>query len=107
MASTTVDVSRGQIVQAFVVAAVIIVIYEASDLGLEIAGGIVVLQQDAVLHGLVPALDLALGHRMIWRATDMRDGVAFEPDGKVAGDVAGTVVRQQPRAVNDTRAIKA
>ena len=46
---------------ALMVAAVIVVLDEGSDLGLEIAGQVVVLEQDAVLQGLVPALDLALG----------------------------------------------
>jgi len=32
-------------------------------LGLEIAKQVVVFEQDAILHGLMPALDLALRHR--------------------------------------------
>ena len=34
---------------------------ERFDLGFKVTGQEVVLQQDAVLQGLVPALDLALG----------------------------------------------
>jgi len=43
-----------------VVSAVVVVVDERVDLGLKVAGQIVVLEQDAVLEGLVPALDLAL-----------------------------------------------
>ena len=46
---------------------------------LRVAGQIVVLQQDAVLERLMPALDLALGHRMIRRAADMPHVLLVEP----------------------------
>ena len=52
---------------------VVVVIDEVVDLGLEVAGQIVALQQDAVLQCLVPALDLALGLGMEGSATDMPD----------------------------------
>ena len=42
------------------VAAVVVVFDEGGDLGFEIAGQEVIFQQDAVLEGLVPALDFAL-----------------------------------------------
>ena len=48
------------VAEALVVALMVVVLHERRDLGLEIAGQEVVFQQDAVLHGLVPALDLAL-----------------------------------------------
>ena len=50
------------------VALMVVMIDEGFDLGFEIAGQEVVFQQDAVLEGLVPALDLALGLRVIRRA---------------------------------------
>ena len=56
---------------ALVVAQVVVVLDEGVDLGLEIAGQIVVLQQDAVLERLVPALDLALGLGMEGSTADM------------------------------------
>src|SRR3977135_4745544 len=56
---------RGEVVDALVVAAVVIVGDEGRDLGFKIAGQEVIFQQDAILEGLVPALDLALGHRRI------------------------------------------
>jgi hypothetical protein len=44
---------------------VVVMIDEGADLVFEIARQIVVLQQDAVLQGLVPTFDLALGLRVI------------------------------------------
>ena len=43
------------------IAQVIIVLDEGGEMGFEITGQITVLQQDAVLEDLVPALDLGLG----------------------------------------------
>ena len=56
-----VGVCRGHVVEALMIAPVIVMPDEGGDLGLQIAGQEVVLEQDAVLEGLVPALDLALG----------------------------------------------
>ena len=47
----------------------------------------------------MPALDLALGHRMIRRATNVFDIAGAKPFGEVAGNVAGTVVGQQPWSI--------
>ena len=74
-ATPEVDVSRGQVVQAFMVALVIIVIDECLNICLKRARHVVVFQQDAVLHGLVPALDLTLRLGMGWRAADMLDAL--------------------------------
>jgi hypothetical protein len=52
---------------------------EGGDLGLEIAGKIVVLQQDPVLERLVPALDLALGLGMEGSTADMAYAPIREP----------------------------
>jgi hypothetical protein len=43
------------------VADVVIVLDEGADLPFEISGQVVVVKQDTVLQGLVPALDLSLG----------------------------------------------
>ena len=66
-----VNIGRREIFQALVVAVVIVVVDEGLDLGLQIAGKIVVLKQYPVLQGLVPTLDLALGLRMVGRATNV------------------------------------
>ena len=103
LAASEVDVGRRQVLQALVVAAVIVVIDEAFDVGFEIAGQVVVLEQDAVLERLMPALDLALGLRMIGRAAHVLHAGVFEPFRQIARDVAGTVVAEQARFVDDAR----
>ena len=70
-----IDISRGQIVQALVVAPVVILLDECLNIGLKCAWQIVIFQQDAVLHGLVPALDLSLRLRVSRRAADMLDAL--------------------------------
>lgn len=70
------------------VSAVVVVIDEGIDLGLEIAGQIVVLEQDAVLQRLVPAFDLALGLGMEGSAPDVPDAAVLEPFRQIAGDGA-------------------
>jgi len=65
VAAPEVDVGGGEIAQALVVAPMIVVGDEGIDLGIEVAGQVVVFQQDPVLEGLVPTLDLALGLGMV------------------------------------------
>ena len=77
------------VVQALVVALVIVVLHERLDLGLEVAGQEVVFQQDAVLQGLVPALDLALRLRMQRGATDVTHLLGLDVLGEFARDVTG------------------
>ena len=67
-----VGVGGGHIVQALVVALVVVMLDEGLDLAFEIAGQEVVFEENAVLEGLVPALDLALGLRMERGAAHMR-----------------------------------
>ena len=78
-----------------VIAPVVVVRDECIDLSFEIAGQIIVLEQDAVLERLMPALDFPLRHRMIRRTTRMSHvlPLPLEPFGQVAGDVARPVVR--------------
>ena len=72
---TEVNIGRRDVVQALVVAVVVVVLDEGFDLPFQIAGQVVVLQHEegqgkapvgrfprrTVLHGLMPALDFALG----------------------------------------------
>jgi hypothetical protein len=58
LATSEVDVGRREVAQALVVAQVIVVGDKGCDLGLEVAGQVVILEQDAVLQRLVPALIL-------------------------------------------------
>ena len=96
-----VGVRRRHIAQAFVITVVIIVLDERLDLGFEVAGQEVVFEQDAVLQGLVPTLDLALGLRMVRRSAHMFHSAIVEPFGKIAGYVAGAIVAEQPGLVLD------
>ena len=61
LATTEVDIGRRQVVQALVITVMVVVADEVADLELEMARQQVVLEQDAILQSLVPALDLALG----------------------------------------------
>src|SRR5215831_15010802 len=67
-AAPAIDVDGGEIVDAFVLSAVVVVVDERCDLRFEIAWREVIFQQDAVFEGLMPLLDFALGHWMIGRA---------------------------------------
>src|SRR5271170_4678512 len=107
LAAPEVDVCRRQVCDALVVSLMVVVIDEVADLGLEIAGQIVVLEQDAVLQRLVPAFDLALGLGMEGRTTDMLDAAVLEPFRQIAGDVRGTIVAQQTWPMGDLGALAA
>jgi len=80
----TPEVSVGgcDVTNALMVTLVIVMIDEGADLVFEIAGQIVVLQQDAVLQGLMPTLDLALGLRVMGCATDVAHALVLEPFGR-------------------------
>jgi hypothetical protein len=88
VATPEVDVGRGEVVQALVIAPMIVMLDEASDMSFEIAGQIVVFQQDAVLKRLTPVLDLALGLGMMRRSTNMSHSAICEPFREIAGEVA-------------------
>jgi hypothetical protein len=72
MACAEVDICGCQVVQAFVVASVFVVLDEGVDARFELTGKVVVLKQDAILD-LILALHLALGLRMTRRAAKMLD----------------------------------
>ena len=89
------------------VALVVVVLDEGSDRLLERPGQVVVLEQDPVFERLVPALDLALGLRVVRCAADMVDALLVELGGEIARDVGGAVIREQPRTVSENGAIAA
>ena len=66
-----VGVGGRHVVQALVVTSVVIMLDEGFDLGLKVTGQEVIFEQDAILEGLMPALDLALG---LPRRASPRDG---------------------------------
>src|SRR5947208_14843976 len=66
-----VDVGRGEIVDALVVAAVVVVVDEGRDVGFEMDGQEGIFQQEAVFERLMPGHDLGLvcwmvGHAVRW-----------------------------------------
>ena len=99
--SAEIDIRRRQIIDALVITPMIVVLDEGFDMRFEIAGQIIILQQDLVFECLMPALDFTLRLGMAWRAADVIDVSRIEPFGQIGGDIAGAVVRQQPRPVPD------
>ena len=90
-----VGIGGRHIVEALVVALVVVVLDEGLDLLFEIAGQEVVFQKDAVLERLVPAFYLALGLRMEGRTAHMVHLLAVEIVSQLSGYIAGTVVAEQ------------
>ena len=75
------------------VAVMIVVGDEPLDAGVEIARQEVVLQQDAVLEGLMPSFGLSLHLRVLGRTSDMVHAVIIEPFSEFTRDITGPVVR--------------
>ena len=73
------DIGRREIGQALVVSRMVVLRHEGGDPAFEIAGPVIVLKQDAVLEGLNPALDLALGLRVIGGAADVFHFLLIQP----------------------------
>ena len=73
-----VGIGRRHVVQALMVALVVVVFDERFDLRFKVAGQEVVLQQDAVFQGLMPAFDLALGLRMEGCTAHMAHTLGFD-----------------------------
>ena len=106
LGSSEVDVGRREIAQALVIAGMVVMSHEGGDLTFEIAGQVVVLKQDAVLERLMPALDLALGLRVIGGAADVFHFLLIQPLREIRRDVRRAVIRQQTRSVNDGHLIE-
>ena len=85
----------------------VVVIDEGFNLGFEVTGQEVVFQQDAVLQCLMPAFDLALGLRVIWRAARVLHTPVFQPFSQVTGDIARPIVAEKPRLMNDVNLVTA
>src|ERR1700748_3315365 len=81
LTASEIDIGGGEIADAFVIAQMIIMLHEAFDVCFKIARQIIVLEQDAVLERLMPALDFTLGHGMVRRSADMGHVLFIEPFG--------------------------
>jgi hypothetical protein len=92
LAAPEVDVGRGEIVEALVVSAMIVMLDEGGDLRFEVLLEEVVLQENAVLERLVPAFDLALRLRMAGSAVDLVDLVFLQPFAEIGSNVTRAVV---------------
>ena len=72
---------------ALVIAGMVVMSHEGRDLTFEIAGQVIVLEQDAVLERLMPALDLAVGLRVIRGTADVLYFLPVQPRRKILCDV--------------------
>ena len=57
----------------------IVMIDECFDLSLQVCREEVVVQQDAVLQGLMPPFNLALGLWVIWRTSNVSHFLVIQP----------------------------
>ena len=73
---------------ALVITTVVVVIHECLDLMFEVAGQVLVFQQDPVFERLMPALDLTLSLWMMGCATDVVHALVFQPLSQITADVA-------------------
>ena len=55
LALAVIDIGRGEVGQTLMIAMVVVMVDEGADLALQVAGHLVVFQQDAVLESLKPA----------------------------------------------------
>jgi hypothetical protein len=81
LSSAEVDIGWCEVVDALMIADVIVVFNEGPYLPFEIARQVVIVEQNAILQGLMPALDLSLGLGMIRSTAHMLHTVLFEPPG--------------------------
>jgi hypothetical protein len=98
-ATTKIDVSRSQVADPLVVAVVVVVIDECGDGGFKFPVEEVVFEQDAVLQGLVQALDLFLRLGMHGRAANMYHTFVFEVFRQVVSAVRRAIIADQARFV--------
>jgi hypothetical protein len=71
LASPEVDVCGREVIDTLVITPMIVMIDECLDLLFQVCWEEEVLQQDPVLQGLMPPLDLTLSLWLIWRTSDM------------------------------------
>ena len=83
------------VVEALVVALVVVMLDEGLDLLFEIARQEVILQQHTVFERLMPALDLALGLWVEGCAAHVAHLVGVDVFGQLARNVAGAIVAEQ------------
>ncbi len=100
-----VDVGGRQVSKALVVAMVVVMFDKGADLALEVSGQEVMLEQNTVLHGLVPPLDLALCLGVVGCAADMIHAFVIEVICQVPRDVRRAVVAKKSWLGDNGRAV--
>jgi hypothetical protein len=90
--SAEVGVGGCDVVQALMIALMVVMLDERFDLPFKVAGQEVVFQEDSVPQRLVPAFDFTLCLRMQRCAAHMAHFLRFDIFGQLACDVAGTIV---------------
>jgi len=82
LAAPEVDIGWGEVLQALVIAAVVVMIDKGIDLVPEITGQVVVFKQDAVLESPMPSLDLDLSLWVLRSASNMIHLPVLQPIGQ-------------------------
>lgn len=90
-----VDIGGRKFSEALVVAFVVVIVDEGDNLPFQVPGQEVMLEQDAVLHGLMSSFDLALGLWVVRGATHMLHALFFDAIRQVASNIRHTVVAEQ------------
>jgi hypothetical protein len=90
-----IDIGGRQVAKALVVSAIVVVLDKGPDLGFEVAGQVIILQQDAVFQRLMPSFDLSLDLGMVRGAPNVIHALGLKPSGKLARDLGSTVIREQ------------
>jgi hypothetical protein len=106
-ATAKIDVGRCQVADALVVAMVVVVFDEGGDGGFKFPFEEVVFEQDAVLQGLLPSIDLALGLRMHRRAANMLHALVLKIFGQIPRNIGRAIVAEQARFVQNLGAVAA
>ena len=106
-AASVIDICGCQVGETLVVTVVVVVIDKGTDLLYQVTRQLVVFQQDAVLHCLMPPLDFALGLRMVRRTPNVIHAFAIEIFGQVDRHVGRTVIAEQSWFVRDRCAVAA
>jgi hypothetical protein len=78
LGSAKVNIRGSEIVQGLMVALVVVIIHESSDLGFQMYGQKIILQVHDIFHRTVVAFNLALGHRVVGRRTSVVNVPAFQ-----------------------------
>ena len=101
--SAKVGIGGCDVFQALVITLVIIIFDERFNLRFQIAGKIIMLQQDQVFEGLVPTLDLAVGLRMERCTANVAHLFVGQIIRKFARNITWPVVAEQARFVQHMR----